>query len=205
MKVVKSVSSSQEEIIRDILDLHCKGEDIQCDPTYSKGVFYRDINRPLYTFDLDPQDEATVRADCRHLPLEDESIKTMMFDPPFLASKGPSHDEPMEGRNIIARRFSHFSTMEELWRFYDDSLKEFYRVLEDRGVLIFKCQDVISSGKHFLSSHHIVAKAAELGFYCKDMFILVAKSRMSSGKWKVQRHSRKFHSYFLVFEKRKRT
>ena len=200
--MIKSISYSQEEIIQNILTLHCEGKDIDCDPTYSKGNFYKKIPRPLYTFDLVPQDNRTVQADCTHLPLANDSVNVLMFDPPFVISKGPSLAINKKGTNIISSRFSSFGSPKELWDFYTESLKEFYRVIKNGGTLIFKCQDTVSGGKQFLSSYFIIAKAVEIGYYPKDVFILLAKNRLISGKIKKQQHARKFHSYFLVFEKR---
>jgi hypothetical protein len=48
--------------------------------------------------------------------------------------------------------------------------------------------------------------ALQVGFYPKDLFILMAKNRINSfngEKWKNQYHARKHHSYFWVFQKSK--
>lgn len=201
--VIKSISYSQEDIIRDIINLHCDGQPIQCDPTYSKGVFYKNMQHPAYKFDLYPQTPDTVQADCTNLPLQSNLLKVMMFDPPFVVSKGPSLSINKVGSNIISSRFSSFESPKLLWDFYEASLKEFYRILKDKGVLIFKCQDTVSGGKNFLSHVYIINKALEIGFYPKDLFILNAKQRLISGQIKKQQHARKFHSYFLVFTKEK--
>ena len=46
-------------------------------------------------------------------------------------------------------------------------------------------------------------EAIKIGFYPKDLFILLAKSRLVAD-WQVknQKNARKFHSYFWVFEKK---
>lgn len=200
---ISSISYSQEEIIRNILTLHCNGENIDCDPTYSKGVFYKNIPRPIYTFDLYPQDDITVQADCRNLPLDDESVNILMFDPPFVIGSGPSLLNDVEGQSIIQKRFTGFKSGVELWEFYRNSLDEFYRVIKKGGTLIFKSQDVVGCGKQWLSHVEIINYAYKIGFYPKDIFILNAKNRIISGKVKHQEHARKFHSYFLVFKKEK--
>lgn len=204
--MIKSVSYSQDEIIQDIINLHLGGKDIQCDPCYSKGNFYKKINKPIYRYDLVPQDEQTIVADCTNLPLQPASIGSLIFDPPFVigaTSKAPSVVNPKEGSNLIHRRFSSFSSVQEMKDMYKESLTEFHRVLKKNGVLIFKCQDQVSGGKQYLSHVMIINMAVEIGFYPKDLFILAAKNRMTSGKWKRQEHARKHHSYFLVFIKEK--
>ena len=201
--LIKSISYDQSEIIKWILQLHTKEGKIDCDPTYSKGNFYKNtgIESPQYKFDIKPQTEDTIQADARQLPLEDSSINCLMFDPPFLATTGKSITSN-DNNNYINKRFGVFPSEPELHQFYIDAMKEFYRVLKNGGTLIFKCQDKISSSKQYLSHVFIINEAIKLGYYPKDMFILLAKNRLVAD-WQVknQKNARKFHSYFLVFEK----
>ena len=44
----------------------------------------------IYKFDKFPQTNDTVQACATELPLEDNSINCLMFDPPFLATTGKS-------------------------------------------------------------------------------------------------------------------
>ena len=192
----------QGEIIRDILNLHVPEHKIDCDPTYSKGIFYTNtsIETPRYKFDILPYNDTVIYADCRNLPLDNCSLNCIMFDPPFLATTGKSLKE--ENGNIINKRFGVYSNEKELHQFYIDSMKEFYRILKDKGILIFKCQDKVSSGKQYMSHVFIMNEAVKLGFYPKDLFILLAKSRIvADWQLKNQKNARKFHSYFWVFQK----
>ena len=176
---------------------------IDCDPTYSIGNFYKNtgIEKPLYKFDINPQIDGVEFGDSRELPLKDSSINCIMFDPPFLATTGKSLTENNDN-NIINKRFGVYPSEQELHQFYIDSLKEAYRVLTDKGILIFKCQDKISSGKQYMSHCFVHDKAVKIGFYPKDMFVLLAKNRLvADWQLKNQKNARKFHSYFWVFEK----
>lgn len=205
MDVIKSIGYDQEEIIENIIKLHIPQGYIDLDPTYSKGNFYKSgtIQDPEYKFDLNPQTENTIQSSADDLPIQVETINSIMFDPPFVMGSGPSVKNPKKGSNLIQQRFGIFKNEKVLLGFYKKSLKEFYRILKDNGVLIFKCQDCVVSGKNIMSHMVIMNQALNLGFYPKDLFVLLAKSRLISGKVKNQIHARKFHSYFLVFEKRK--
>ena len=203
MDIVKSVSYDQTEIINWILDLHVPSHHIDCDPTYSKGNFYNNtgIEHPQYRFDIFPQVDGVEYGDSRSLPLKDESIDCMMFDPPFLATTGKSLKADNDS-NKINKRFGVYPSEKELHQFYIDSMKEAYRVLKDDGVLIFKCQDKVSSGKQYMSHVFIMDEAVKIGFYPKDLFILLAKNRLvADWQLKNQKNARKFHSYFWVFQK----
>lgn len=186
------------------MDLHVPTHKIDCDCTYSKGNFYKNtgIEEPKYKFDINPQIDGVEYGDSRHLPLENKSIKCEMFDPPFLATTGKSL-RGNDNNNIINKRFGVYPSEKELHQFYIDSMRESYRVLKDNGILIFKCQDKISSGKQYMSHVFIMNEAIKIGFYPKDLFILLAKSRLVAD-WQVknQKNARKFHSYFWVFEKK---
>lgn len=202
--LVKSIGYDQGEIIRNILKLHVPERKIDCDPTFSTGAFYNGtgIALPEYRFDISPQRSDVIQADARHLPLIDGSISCMMLDPPFLATKGKSLNST-DG-NIINRRFGVYPDEKSLHRCYSDMLAEAYRVLKPDGILIFKCQDKVSSGKQYMSHVYIMNEAVRIGFYPKDLFILLAKSRLVAGWQRNQKHSRKFNSYFWVFQKNNR-
>ncbi|MBR1685443.1 MAG: hypothetical protein IJ708_09935 [Clostridia bacterium] len=201
-ELVKSISYDQSKIIRNILRIHVPDGKIDCDPTFSTGAFYNGtgIDRPELRFDIHQQAEGVIEADARHLPLEDESISCMMLDPPFLATTGKSLATG-EG-NRINRRFGVYSDEKSLHQSYADMLREAYRVLKPEGILIFKCQDKVSSGKQYMSHVFVMDTAVETGFYPKDLFVLLAKNRLvADWQAKNQKHARKFHSYFWVFQK----
>lgn len=201
--MVKSISYDQSEIIHNILELHAPEHKIDCDPTFSKGNFYKNtgVNPPEYKFDIIPQCDGVEYGDSRNLPLESESIQCIMFDPPFLATTGKSLSENGDN-NFINKRFGVYPSEKALHQFYIDSLREAYRVLQSNGILIFKCQDKVSSGRQYMSHVFIMNEAVKIGFYPKDLFILLAENRLvADWQAKNQKNARKFHCYFWVFEK----
>lgn len=198
--MIKTISFDQEQIIEWILNLHCKS-DIELDATYGKGNFYKkNIKQPKYKFDINPQLDGVLFGNAEKLPIESCSLNTIMFDPPFLATTGPSLNLN-NNNNTINKRFGVYPNEKELHQFYINALVEFYRILKTDGILIFKCQDKVSSGKQYFSHVFIINEAIRLGYYCKDLFILLAKNRIVANWQKKQKNARKFHSYFIVFEK----
>jgi len=198
--IIRSTGHDQSELIQNILHLHADGQAIEVDCTYSKGNFYDNtgIERPTHCFDLHPQFSYVRKANANNLPLPDESVSVLMFDPPFLSDAGYTG----ENKGKISLRFGTVGKeLQELWQWYAQCLKEFARVLKPNGIVIFKCQDVVSGGKQYFSHCEVMMQALQAGFYPKDLFVLLSDSR-PIGRHKTQQHARKYHSYFWVFQKR---
>jgi tRNA G10 N-methylase Trm11 len=79
--------------------------------------------------------------------------------------------------------------------------REAHRVLRKEGRLIVKCQDEISANKQWLTHVEIINEYGAMGFYTKDLFVIMRSNRPGVSRVKSQQHARKNHSYFLVFVK----
>lgn len=193
-KLSVGLNFDEVQIIRDIMTLHNNGEPFELDPTFSKGSFWKGLEEPKYKFDIEPEREDVLKADCRGLPFENESINSIMFGPPFVA--GPS---PRPG--IIRDRFTCYKTVQDLWKFYEESFDEFYRVLKPEGIIAFKCQPVISGSVQYMSHFKIGAYAQKIGLYILDQFILGRKNVLWSPSMANQQHTRKNYCFYLVLKK----
>ena len=191
----RTVMKTDQDIISAIIKLHNGGRNFDVDPTYSTGRFWQGLTPPKYKFDINPQTEGVVQASAEKLPLENESVDSIMFDPPFVVRPRLSET------GIIANRFSHFTNIENLWTFYYKALKEFYRILTPKGIVAFKCQDTIDGGNEYWSHNAIIEMAEEFGFHLRDIMLLHRELVMFSPNMKIQQHARKTHCYYLVFEK----
>ena len=204
--MIKSISYSQHEILSWIQKLYCP-HGIDLDPTYGYGGFYRKqlalfgksrVHKPRLCFDL--HRDTAWKADARHLPLKDKSIKSVIVDPPFLAGGGRS--------GMMGRKYGTAGgdqNPQDVWNLYREIMEECFRVLKPQGNLIVKCQDILHGRTNYMTHVEVTNYAIDLGMYPKDLFILLAKTRPKSWNHQIQNHSRKFHSYFLVFGKQKRT
>ena len=196
--MIKTTAYDQGQILRDIITLYCP-DGFHCDPTYSTGGFYKDTGVPVppLRFDLFPQCHGVREATAERLPIPNAWLRSMVFDPPFLV--GHTKDKPT---GIMGERFHGLKYISDLWSWYSACIIEHYRVLRSGGVYVMKCQDTVSSGKQHLSHIHVVNEMQSAGFYVKDLFILLAKNRMIGHNHTMQKHARKFHSYFIVAVKK---
>lgn len=196
-----SVFDNEQECIQSILDLHNDGNAIDVDPMYNKGAFYKNsvVQKPLLRFDLEAKlkEYDAEYADARKLPMESNSIKCMILDPPFIFNP---HGQAKNNSAVV--RFSAFEDFDQLKKCYLSIIQEAFRVLDYKGILIFKCQDY-TDGKTTMT-HCLVWKwAIEQGFYAKDIAIVDVKKGKKYNPYLKQRHLRKSHCYFWVFEKPK--
>ena len=171
---------SNAEIFPVILRLHIPDGSRITDVTYGRGAFWKFVPRGRYTAiysDLNTGKTAEFsrvrKFDCRKLPYENESFDGVIFDPPYT---------PMHG---------DYNPMPE-W--YEEAIVEAARILRKKGTLVIKCQDDDSMISTCVNSK-------KLGLSKTDVFIVVTASTPGVTGAKKQYHSRRAHSYFLVFKK----
>ena len=207
-EIIKNISYNQTEILNNIWELYLWTNQFDCDMTASTLKFYKDwIPLPKYLFDVAPTREGIEKIEPRwRLPLQNEQIHSIVIDLPFVIAphKAPSLTTDIkEWSNIILKRFTTYNDWKELYKSYFHRLSEAYRVLDNNGICIFKCQSNISSWiRHNVEEYSFMAWE-EVWFIMVDKFTLIAKSRII---WRMQKqkHSRNYTSQFLVFQKRQR-
>ncbi len=201
MKHYKSVFENEQELLKAILNIHNGSLQIDLDPMYFKGNFYKDIPKPNWYYDINPdicggddQLEKPDYADARNLSwFDDKKMNSIILDPPFMFG---GHGKQ---KKYYSSKTHGILTWEELENLYKDILKEAYRLLKKKGILIFKCQDYTDS-KTTMTHSLVYNWAIELGFYAKDLAILVKPNKIYNPNT-TQRHFRKIHTYFWIFKK----
>ena len=116
------------------------------------------------------------------------------------AATPPFENTTRTGTNAPGRSKWHAAVTE----LYRDAGREAYRVLRPNGVLIVKCQDEVSANKQWLTHVEIINDYEGMGFYTKDLFVVMRSNKPSVTRLKKQVHARKNHSYFLIFVKTNR-
>ena len=194
--VIKSISDNQDEILYNILKLYVKSDRYDCDFTYSIGNFYKHIPQPDLKLDKYPQVEGVQPLEeTKNIP--DSSLNSVVVDLPFIIKDNKYVNE----KSLIINRFNCFADDKALYSANNYMLELSHRVLAKNGVLVLKTMDICSPSGQIWVSNYVCNKAVELGFELLDKFILICPTRHIYYKGE-QRHSRKYHSYFLVFRKK---
>lgn len=189
---IKSISSSQSEILLWIIRLYNNGKPFDADLTFSKGIFYKEVPMPLHKFDKFPQVEGVMKLDeVDNLP--DGSFESIIYDLPFIISDSNS-------KSIIKNRFTFFTSLSELLEANVSMLGRSQRLLPKGGLLVVKTMDIFKQGKQIWVSDFVLSKSKELGFSLLDKFILIANHKLFPTT-RSQKVARKYHSYFFVFQK----
>lgn len=196
------------EVFPKILALHVPAGSKIADVTYGLGVFWRNVD--LEDYKLVPSDLKT-GTDCRRLPYSAESFDCVVLDPPYMEGLYRGTNGHLAGSGTHAAFRTAYSNGQETktgpkWHdavldMYYRAGAEAYRILRQDGVLIVKCQDEVSANTQRLTHVEIINHYAQLGYYAKDLFVVVRTNSPCITRLKKQVHARKNHSYFLVFVK----
>ena len=206
--VLSAYVGTNAEIFPHLLSLHVPEGSIVADVTYGMGVFWRNVD--IHRYKLKPSD-ISEGVDCRNLPYADGSIDCVVLDPPYMEGffrKSNTHKAGFGTHNSFREYYSNGDEQVDgaKWHgavldLYFKAGREARRILRDNGVLIVKCQDEVSANRQHLTHVEIINEYGGLGFYVKDLFVVVRSNRPGVSRLKKQVHARKNHSYFLVFVK----
>ena len=203
------------DVFPKILSLHVPIGSIIADVTYGNGVFWRKVPQENYRV---LATDIKMGVDCRDLPYESESIDCVVLDPPYmegLLRENIEHQAASGTHQAFRNAYQggthngNASLPVPKWHgavldLYIRAGQEAHRVLHYGGILIVKCQDEVSANKQWLTHVEIINEFNSMGFYTKDLFVVVRTNKPGVSRIKKQVHARKNHSYFLVFIKNKR-
>lgn len=196
------------DVFPQILDLHVPAGSLIADVTWGKGVFWQQVPKDRYKVNASDLQSGI---DCRSLPYADSSHDCVVLDPPYMEGLFRRSQDHLAGAGNFAAFRNHYSNGKEtsegpkyhaaVLDLYFRAGREAHRILRDKGILIVKCQDEVSANQQCLTHVEIINEYKEIGFYAKDLFVLVRTNRPSISRMLRQEHARKNHSYFIVFLK----
>ena len=209
--VFSAFVGGNEHIFPQILELYVpEGSEI-ADVTYGKGVFWKKVDRSKYHLHCS---DIQTGIDCRNLPYEDNSMDCVVLDPPYMEGFYRRNTDHLAGSGSFSSFREHYAESRAYEQIegqpkYHDAVVDLYfragdearRVLKQNGVLIVKTQDEVSANKQHLTHVEIINQYEKIGFYTKDLFVVVRQNKPNVSTLKKQVHARKNHSYFLIFVK----
>lgn len=206
--IVSAHVGKNEDLFPEILRLHVPRGTVVADVTYGNGIFWKQVPKGAYQV---LATDIEMGVDCRQLPYSDGEIGCVVLDPPYMEGLYRRQKSHMAGSGTYAAFRDTYSNGERTTegpKYHDAVLdlyfragREAYRVLCPYGILIVKCQDEVSANTQRLTHVEIIHEFQAMGFYTKDLFVLVRSSKPSVSRLLRQEHARKRHSYFLVFVK----
>lgn len=207
--VVSAHLGANCNVFPEILKLHVPKGSVVADVTYGKGVFWSKVQKSDYV--LKATDIQT-GVDCRKLPYEEGSIGCVVLDPPYMEGLFRRDTDHLAGHGTHAAFRKYYSNGEATqtpgpkWHdavldLYYKAGKEALRVLKENGIFIVKCQDEVSANRQRLTHVELINHYEALGFYTKDLFVIMRQNGPVISRLKKQVHARKNHSYFLIFVK----
>jgi len=229
--ILSASVAGNAQVFADVAALHLPSGILVADVTYGKGVFWQQVPRDKYALvfsDLDAKVQSDARhgievrngIDARALPFENESLDALVFDPPYMEGLFRPQAQHLAGSGTHSAFRAHYSNggvtphvdsqgealpkwHEAVLDLYLQGAREAWRVLKSKGIYIVKCQDEVSANKQRLTHVELISACESLGFYTKDLFVVMRSNRPVISRLKTQVHARKNHSYFLVFQKLK--
>lgn len=190
------------EVFPSILELYVAPGSKVADVTYGRGVFWKNI--PPNSYNVKASD-IKQGIDARHLPYQNESFDSVVFDPPYMHTPGgTAHDqhqnfEQYYGNN--GKNTTKFKYHEAVLDLYFRAAAEAWRVLRIGGIYIVKCQDEVCACRQRLTHVEIINELSDK-FVTEDLFVLVRHNKPGVSRILRQQHARKNHSYFVIFRKR---
>lgn len=191
--VGSAVVGGNADLMLEVSRLWIRPEDTVADVTYGRGVFWRRIpGMPTMRFD------AKLGDDCRSLPLGDESLDVVVFDPPYR----PTHGSVGFANTGVGKAYQvgveSLNTINDVLDLYREGIIEAERVLRPGGRVIVKCQDMSYGHRLHMVSMDVARIMEQSGLPVADHFILVNSGQISSTKWVRQERARRRHSVLWV-------
>ncbi len=200
--IFSAYQATNSTVFPKILELFVpKGSEV-ADITYGKGVFWKQVPESDYAvMGTDLQNGI----DCRNLPYKDNEIDCVVFDPPYMHSPGgTAHQNHQNFENYYRNNGTDNITKkyhEAVLDLYFKGSSEALRVLRPGGILIVKCQDEVCANKQRLTHVEIINELSKYGFVVEDLIVIVRNNLPGVSRLLKQVHTRKNHSYFLIFRK----
>ena len=170
------------------------------DATINNGRFWKGSKRQVIGLDIAACYKPSIVGDNAAMPFADAVFDVIVYDPPHIPNQGRDKQKDFNDRFGLGQRvpkdrgytFTHL---------YPPFMGEAYRTLVVEGVLFCKIVDYIHHHQYQWAHIELIQAALAVGFRACDCIIKTRTAPIVDPRWKVAHHSRRQHSYWLVFRK----
>lgn len=182
--------------IQDIFQLHFSEAESVADVTYGAGRFWKwDHGLNIVGLDLAPNRGAAIGADYRHIPLQDKSIDVLVYDPPFIFTRGI--------RAWIELRTGDYGQKPKGPKdLREHTLAVFHEARRvARKGMILKGMDPIANKPYWWLTETLMDIGA-CGLQPEDMLVQIGTGNpvVIDPRWKNQYHFRRVHTYYIIYK-----
>ena len=170
------------------------------DATINGGRFWKGSSRKVIGMDLKPSYRPTLIGDNTAMPFADRVFDVIVYDPPHIPNQGKDKQKDFNTRFGLGQR-SPKSRGYTFTHLYPPFMREAYRTLVFEGVLFCKIADYIHHHQYQWAHVELIQAATAVGFRACDCIIKTRTAPIIDPRWKVAHHSRRQHSYWLIFRK----
>jgi hypothetical protein len=170
------------------------------DATINGGRFWRGSKRHVVGLDIETKHKPTIVGDNVAMPFRANTFDVVIYDPPHIPNQGQDRLKDFNSRFGLGGR----SPKEHGYSFaytYPAFVAEAWRVLKDQGLLLCKLADYVHNHRYQWAHVDFIVTARTAGFYACDCIVKVRKGPIIDPRWKRAHHSRRQHSYWLIFRK----
>jgi hypothetical protein len=189
------------ELLENMLEFYPrKRPQLILDATVNGGRFWRGSKRPVLGLDIEILHRPDVVADNTKMPFRDETLDVVVYDPPHIPNQGKDNEKDFNVRFGLVLR----SSKENQYTFthtYPPFVREAHRVLKPEGILFCKITDYVHHHRYNWAHIDFIEAARKAGFRACDCIIKIRSGPIIDPKWKNAHHTRRQHSYWLVFRK----
>lgn len=182
-----------------ILEIYARPGWRIADPTYGRGVFWKDVREGVYN--VVATDIETHAIDFTDLPYKSDSFDMVVLDPPYRPGCSHKGMERAYRTGTAAKGKTPLKSMRDVLALYAKGITEAGRVLHKGGFAVVKCQDAVEAAHQTWTHLRIMESAQGLGFGVRDLIVVAPRSAPPATSHGRQFHARKTHSYFLVLRK----
>jgi len=200
-----NVFSSDEEAINALILLHAPGDNsFILDCTYGLGHMWADnrLFQPDLKTDLEPKAPGIKMMDFTQMDLvEAKQVAVIIFDPPHLSDHGATGTINYQRNYGVKVGVTGNAADGGVTEFFPPFLKEAYRVLCPRGIVLCKIIDMIHSSTYLWQHTEFMYTAWKAGFTVRDLAIKKTSHLPQSSTWVAQHHLRNAYAYWICVQK----